>query len=164
MRPGMTVRTLRTLLLSLVLLLAPGAHPAAGGSTSPGGASSGSGGSPSGMGGGKEEERRILLMKQDLARQIEENRKLLDAIDKKLALYQSLKKKNVRNLVKLYESMAPRTAASQIDVMPKSLRLTIFSGMNPRKASRIMRYVDPRVAAEISAQMAGMAPAAGGGQ
>ena len=164
MKSGTTVRILRTLMLFLALLLIPGAFHAAGGATSPGGVSSGSGGSPSPMGGGKEEERRILLMKQDLARQIEENRKLLEEIDKKLALYQSLKKKNVRNLVKLYESMAPRTAASQIDVMPKTLRLTLFSGMNPRKASRIMRYVDPRVAAEISAQMAGMAPTAGGGQ
>ena len=164
MKSGTTVRILRTLMLFLALLLIPGAFHAAGGATSPGGVSSGSGGSPSPMGGGKEEERRILLMKQDLARQIEENRKLLEEIDKKLALYQSLKKKNVRNLVKLYESMAPRTAASQIDVMSKTLRLTLFSGMNPRKASRIMRYVDPRVAAEISAQMAGMAPTAGGGQ
>ncbi|MGC8529544.1 MAG: MotE family protein [Leptospirillia bacterium] len=148
----------------ILIVIVPETLHAAGGAISPGGASSGAGGSPSPMGDGQEEERRILLMKQDLARQIEENRKLLEEINKKLVLYQSLKKKNVRNLVKLYESMAPRTAASQIDVMSKTLRLTLFSGMNPRKASRIMRYVDPRVAAEISAQMAGMAPTAGGGQ
>ncbi|MHB8368442.1 MAG: MotE family protein [Leptospirales bacterium] len=110
------------------------------------------------------EERRILLMKQDLEKEIEENKALLEKIDKRLLLYRSLKKKGVRNLVKLYESMAPRTAASQIDVMSKTLRLTLFSGMDPRKASRIMRYVDPRVAAEISAQMAGIPPTPGGGQ
>ena len=103
-------------------------------------------------------------MKQDLDRDIERNKKILDEIDKKLALYESLKSKNVRHLVRLYESMAPRTAASQINAMPKKLRLTLFSGMNPRKASRIMQYVDPQVAAEISAQMAGDAPARRGGQ
>ncbi len=140
---------------TLLLCLLPSSLQAAGGG-SPGTSSA-----PS-PGVGKGEERRILLMKQDLERQIEENRKLLAEIDKKLALYQSLKKQSVRNLVKLYESMAPRTAASQIDIMPKALRLTLFSGMNPRKASRIMRYVDPRVAAEISAQMAGIPPTAGG--
>ena len=156
MKSGGIVWGLRIAALFLCLFPAPlsaaGGAPTSGASSSP---------SP---GAGKGEERRILLMKQDLERQIEENRKLLDEIDKKLALYQSLKKKNVKNLVKLYESMAPRTAASQIDIMPKTLRLTLFSGMNPRKASRIMRYVDPRVAAEISAQMAGIPPTAGGGQ
>ncbi len=159
MTSGTTVQGLRIMPLLLGLLLIPAPLHAAGGASSAPGASP-----PATSGVGKGEERRILLMKQDLERQIEENQKLLDEIDKKLALYQSLKKKNVRNLVKLYESMAPRTAASQIDVMPKSLRLTLFSGMNPRKASRIMRYVDPRVAAEISAQMAGIPPSAGGGQ
>ena len=159
MTSGTTVQGLRIMPLLLGLLLIPAPLHAAGGASSAPGASP-----PATSAGGKGEERRILLMKQDLERQIEENQKLLDEIDKKLALYQSLKKKNVRNLVKLYESMAPRTAASQIDVMPKSLRLTLFSGMNPRKASRIMRYVDPRVAAEISAQMAGIPPSAGGGQ
>ncbi len=103
-------------------------------------------------------------MKQDLDREIAQNRKILKAIAKKLALFDAYRKKNVKHLVQLYESMAPRTAASQIDVMPKKLRLALFSGMNPRKASRIMQYVDPHVAAEISAQMAGESPAQGGGR
>ncbi len=110
------------------------------------------------------EERRLLLMKQDLDREIQRNKKILGEIDRKLALYRSLKKKNVRRLIRLYESMAPRTAASQINVMPEKLRLTLFSGMNPRKASRIMRYVDPRVAAKISVEMAGDSSARGGGR
>ena len=120
--------------------------------------------SPPGSGSSAGEERRLLLMKQDLDREIQKNKKILGEIEKKLALYQSLKKKNVRRLVRLYESMAPRTAASQINVMPESLRLTLFSGMNPRKASRIMRYVDPRVAAKISVEMAGDSSARGGGR
>lgn len=107
---------------------------------------------PSGNSSG--EERRILLMKQDLEMEIERNQKLLSEIEKKLALYRDFKKKSVQHLISIYESMAPRTAALQIDAMPKKLRLTLVSGMDPRKASRIMRYVEPRVAAEISAQMA----------
>jgi flagellar motility protein MotE (MotC chaperone) len=111
-----------------------------------------------------EDERRILLMRQDLEKEIELNRKLLGKIEKKLALYRELKKKSVQNLISIYESMAPRTAALQIDAMPKNLRLTLFSGMDPRKASRIMRYVEPRVAAEISAQMAEEPQLSGGRQ
>lgn len=137
------------------VLNGPGISWAGGGAASP---PNGSGKDPA------SEERRLLLMKQDLDRDIERNKKILDEIDKKLTLYESLKSKNVRHLVRLYESMAPRTAASQINAMPKKLRLTLFSGMNPRKASRIMQYVDPQVAAEISAQMAGDAPARRGGQ
>ncbi len=141
----MVLLILSALSLRLEASAAPGAPPAT---------------SPSSSG----EERRILLMKQDLDREIQRNKKILGEIEKKLALYQSLKKKNVRRLIRLYESMAPRTAASQINVMPESLRLTLFSGMNPRKASRIMRYVDPRVAAKISVQMAGESSARGGGR
>ena len=125
-------------------------------------AAAGSSGQPAAS--SAEEERRLLLMKQDLDREIERNKKILAEIDNKLELYRSLRKKNVRRLIRLYESMAPRTAASQINAMPKSLRLTLFSGMNPRKASRIMQYVDPRVAAEISTQMAGDSRAQGGGR
>jgi len=110
------------------------------------------------------EERRILLMRQDLEKEIERNQKLLGEIEKKLAKYQDLKKKSIQQLISIYESMAPRTAALQIDAMPKKLRLTLVSGMDPRKASRIMRYVEPRVAAEISAQMAEEPPASGGRQ
>lgn len=101
-------------------------------------------------------------MKQDLEKEIERNKKLLQEIRKKLSLYREERKKSVRRLISIYESMAPRTAALQIDAMPKKLRLTLFSGMDPRKASRIMRYVEPRVAAEISAQMAGESQPQGG--
>jgi flagellar motility protein MotE (MotC chaperone) len=142
-----------TLMLSLLIISGQESLPVA---------VAGSSGQPAAS--SSSEERRLLLMKQDLDREIERNRKILAEIDKKLELYRSLRKKNVRRLIRLYESMAPRTAASQINAMPKSLRLTLFSGMNPRKASRIMQYVDPRVAAEISAQMAGESRAQGGGR
>ncbi|MCL4485577.1 MAG: hypothetical protein M1537_04455 [Nitrospirae bacterium] len=149
-RPPFLVRIAVSLIVSLLFMA--GESFAASGNPPPTSANPG------------EEQRRLLLMRQDLDRDIERNRKILGEIDKKLELYRSLRKKNVRRLIRLYESMAPRTAASQINAMPKSLRLTLFSGMNPRKASRIMQYVDPRVAAEISAQMAGDPPAQGGGR
>ena len=110
------------------------------------------------------EERRILLMKQDLDRDIAKNQKLLDEIRAKLSRYEEMKKKDFVALIAIYESMAPRTAALQIDAMAKNLRLMLISGMNPRKASRIMRYVDPQVAVEISAQMAGQPQSPGGRQ
>ena len=144
-------RIAATLMLPLLIITGQESLPVA---------AAGSSGQPAAS--SSSEERRLLLMKQDLDREIERNRKILAEIDKKLELYRSLRKKNVRRLIRLYESMAPRTAASQINAMPKSLRLTLFSGMNPRKASRIMQYVDPRVAAEISAQMAGESRAQGG--
>lgn len=100
------------------------------------------------------EEKHLLEMKQDLLRQIERNRRLEQRIEKDRKTAEMLRTRKMQQLIKIYEKMAPRTAAAQINMMSESLASVLIAGMNPRKASRIMRYVDPNVAVRISSDLA----------
>ncbi|MHB1605317.1 MAG: MotE family protein [Leptospirales bacterium] len=111
------------------------------------------------------EEKHLLEMKQDLLRQIERNRRLEAKIEKDRVIADKLKTRKMQQLIKIYEKMAPRTAAAQVSMMPETLASVLITGMNPRKASRIMRYVDPKVAVRISSDLASrpVAPKSGTG-
>ncbi|WP_438355915.1 MotE family protein [Leptospirillum ferriphilum] len=103
----------------------------------------------------RKEEKRLLEIRQDLQRQIEINRKIERAIDRDRKFAEKLESKKMQHLIAIYEKMAPRTAASQINIMPRKLVAVLIAGMNPRKASRIMRYVDPQVAVRITTDLTG---------
>jgi len=105
---------------------------------------------------GKGEEARLLEMRQDLEAEIQKNQALVDQIKKDREFEKKLKTAKIRNLTTIYEKMAPRTAASQVNMMSDDLALLLISGMNPRKASRIMQYVDPKVAIRISLELSGL--------
>ncbi|MHB1285233.1 MAG: MotE family protein [Leptospirales bacterium] len=100
------------------------------------------------------EEKHLLEIKQDLLRQIQRNRLLEEKIEKDRKIAEKLRTRKMQQLITIYEKMAPRTAAAQINMMSESLASVLISGMNPRKASRIMRYVDPTVAVRISSDLA----------
>ncbi len=100
------------------------------------------------------EEKKLLEMRQDLLRQIDQNQKLERQISKDRVFSDKLRSKEMQQLIQIYEKMAPRTAAAQINMMTEDLALVLISGMNPRKASRIMRYVDPKIAVRISSDLA----------
>lgn len=102
----------------------------------------------------RKEEKRLLEIRQDLMRQIAVNRKIERAIDKDRKFAEKLESKKMQQLIAIYEKMAPRTAASQINIMPRKLVTVLIAGMNPRKASRIMRYVDPATAVRITSDLA----------
>ena len=99
------------------------------------------------------EEKRLLEIRQDLQRQIAVNRKIERAIARDRKFAEKLESKKMQHLIAIYEKMAPRTAASQINIMPRKLVAVLIAGMNPRKASRIMRYVDPKVAVRITTDL-----------
>lgn len=105
---------------------------------------------------GKGEEARLLEMRQDLEAEIQKNQALVDQIKKDREFEKKLKTAKIRNLTTIYEKMAPRTAASQVNMMSDDLALLLIAGMNPRKASRIMQYVDPKVAIRISLELSGL--------
>lgn len=102
----------------------------------------------------RSEEKKLLEMRQDLMRQIVKNEKLEQEISRDRKFSEKLKSREMQQLIQIYEKMAPRTAAAQINLMTEDLALVLISGMNPRKASRIMRYVDPKVAVRISSDLA----------
>ena len=120
-----------------------------------------SGASASSSGGGKSEEERLLEMRQDLEAEIQKNQALVDQIRKDREFEKKLKTAKIRNLTTIYEKMAPRTAASQVNMMSDDLALLLISGMNPRKASRIMQYVDPKVAIRISLELSDLKSSSG---
>jgi len=110
---------------------------------------------------GKSEEARLLEMRQDLEAEIQKNQALVDQIKKDREFEKKLKTAKIRNLTTIYEKMAPRTAASQVNMMSDDLALLLISGMNPRKASRIMQYVDPKVAIRISLELSDLKSTSG---
>lgn len=136
------------LMIVMGFLFSPGLSFAASSADSPAGSSSSVSGSEV-----KNEEARLLEMRQDLEAEIQKNQILVDQIKKDRAFEKKLKSAKIKNLTTIYEKMAPRTAASQVNMMSDDLALVLISGMNPRKASRIMQYLDPKVAIRISLEL-----------
>ncbi len=115
------------------------------------------GGSGQSARGVREEEQHLLEMRQDLEAAIQKNQALVDQIKKDREFEKKLKSAKIRQLVTIYEKMAPRTAASQVNMMSDDLAILLISGMNPRKASRIMQYVDTKMAIRISLALSDLA-------
>ncbi|GBQ91053.1 hypothetical protein AA23498_1057 [Acetobacter nitrogenifigens DSM 23921 = NBRC 105050] len=113
----------------------------------------------------KEEARSLDEMKQAL----ETSREALESRLKRYDQEQStLQKKgqdekrlsdgDIDRLVKIYEAMAPRDAASIFNVLDLQVLVPVMGKMNPRKASAILAGMSPERATTTTQALAGLFP------
>ena len=57
---------------------------------------------------------------------------------------------NLRLVINLYESLKPDEAAGLLKRMPLSVTVTMIKMMSPKKSSKILAVMDPKLAAQIS--------------
>ncbi|MBI4239295.1 MAG: hypothetical protein HY696_12880 [Deltaproteobacteria bacterium] len=60
---------------------------------------------------------------------------------------------NLKLLITLYESIKPNEAAELLKRLPLGVSVTMMQRMSPRKASKVLSALDPKVAAEISRRL-----------
>lgn len=87
----------------------------------------------------------------------------LNTLDKKIEYLHFLEKnkndalnKNVEKLVKIYEQMPPREAASIFNIMDLHVLVMLSTKMNARKISAVMGYMYPERANLVSQYMVGI--------
>ncbi|SHJ81267.1 Flagellar motility protein MotE, a chaperone for MotC folding [Malonomonas rubra DSM 5091] len=121
------------------------------------------------------EERRILVSIEDEYDKLGEREAKLDSremqlktleaeVDKKLAAMQELRDElekllnrkdqeegvRVEELGKIYEKMSPQKAARLIRDLDKDLAINILLGIKKKTAGKILDYLDPDIATELS--------------
>lgn len=110
-----------------------------------------------------EESRRLAEMKKT----IEASQAVLDtrlqkysedrsAIAAEAARKQELGDADIDKLVKIYEAMPPRDAASIFDVLDFQVVVPVMSRMNPRKASAVLANMSPEKAMTATQLLAGL--------
>ena len=121
------------------------------------------------------EERRLLVSIEDEYAKLSEREAKLDSremqlktlqaeVDKKLAAMQELRDElvklldrkdqeegvRVEELSKIYEKMSPRKAARLIRDLDKDLAINLLLGIKSKTAGKILDYLDPDIATELS--------------
>ncbi len=117
-------------------------------------------------------EREALLnaAEQQVDRKIAELGKLKGEIEKLLGQQQEMEEGRINSLVKIYEAMKPKEAATIFNTLDMDVLLSVVSRMNERKTSPILASMDPEKARIVTIKLAEMrklpdapaAPAAGG--
>ena len=113
----------------------------------------------------KKERTRLDILKREIEDKIEEltgvQKKIEDDLNRKAALAaQSEQKKDleeekkIKQLVKVYSSMKPKSAAEIVDKMDLNVVLHVFSNMKGEQVGQILTYVNKDRAAKISERLA----------
>lgn len=61
--------------------------------------------------------------------------------------------KDLQKIVKIYESFSPEDAAARLKNLDLDMTLAILKKMNPKKMSKILTALDPRISAALSSQI-----------
>ena len=113
----------------------------------------------------KKERTKLESLKQEIESKIDEltvvQKKIEEDLNQKSALAaQAEQKKNmeeekkIKQLVKVYASMKPKSAAEIVDKMDLSVVLQVFSNMKGEQVGQILSYVNKDRAAKISEWLA----------
>ena len=97
----------------------------------------------------KEEDRlkdlRLEIKKEIAALSTERGR-----LEKVLSDLEVAKNKGLKNLAKIYENMPPEEAATRLEKLNKDIAINLIKVMNTRTAGKILGFVDPAKAAELT--------------
>ncbi|MDX9786405.1 MAG: hypothetical protein RBT11_06505 [Desulfobacterales bacterium] len=113
----------------------------------------------------KKERAQLDLLKRDIQEKIDElsgiQKKIEEDLNQKAALASQAEQKKameedkkIKQLVKVYSSMKPKSAAEIVDKMDLTVVLQVFSHMKGEQVGEILTYVNKDRAAKISEQLA----------
>lgn len=91
---------------------------------------------------------------QEVDRKIAELNKLKGEMERLLGTQQQMEEGRLRSLVKIYEGMKPKEAATIFNTLDLDVLLAIIGNMNERKATPIMAEMDPEKARIVTIRLA----------
>lgn len=100
----------------------------------------------------RNDQRSLGLMQDELEKKMQE----LDGVKKNLS--DEIQKKveandNLKLMVSLYETLDASQAADLLKRLPASISMTMLKMMVPKKASKVLAAMEPKIAAEMSRRM-----------
>lgn len=108
----------------------------------------------------QQEKENLLALRQAVSVQekvLEQSRAQLEAtiskLDAKQSEYIEERERSAAKLAKMYEAMKPAQAAPIISALELDIVLDIMSRMKERPAAKILSYMDPALAAQVSTRM-----------
>jgi flagellar motility protein MotE (MotC chaperone) len=113
----------------------------------------------------EKQQAQLESLKRDVEEKIEELSKINQQIEDSLARKEEKEKEQedrrkeaeeskIKQLVKVYTSMKPKTAAALIEKLDMDVVMKLFSGMKGEQIGMILSYVETNRAAQISEQLA----------
>ncbi|MBF0328301.1 MAG: hypothetical protein HQL10_04025 [Nitrospirae bacterium] len=99
------------------------------------------------------EEERLLILKADIKKEIEQLNRLKKEIeDAKNSLAQK-RQESIDKIVKIFESMPAEDAARRIEKLDENNSVLILSSLKPKVAGKILAQIEVEMAASISKKM-----------
>lgn len=102
----------------------------------------------------KEREDRLHLLEEEIRAMIKEYTTLKEEVDRKeadrLSARNQEKEKRIARLAKIFQSMAPREAASRIAKLKESTALELLRRIKAKNAAKILSNLSPTKAAQFS--------------
>lgn len=97
-----------------------------------------------------EREKRLNQLNQDIETKIAQYKKMLREMDGYFKKMDAAEAEKVSHLVKIYESMPPKDAASRIEQLDEDTAVLVLSRMKQRSAAKVMSFIEPGLAAGLS--------------
>lgn len=121
----------------------------------------------------KAQRAQLEALEIEILEKVEQNEKILKKIEEGLAAQEKKARQlnqqqkqgeaaKMKQLVKVYTSMKPKTAAALINKLDMAVVLKLFSHMKGEQIGQILTYVDSARAAQISEQLAARSFGKGG--
>jgi len=104
------------------------------------------------------DEREALLKagEQEVDRKIAELNKTKGEIEKLLGQQEKMEEERISSLVKIYENMKPKEAATIFNTLDLDILISVVSRMNEKKLSPILASMDPEKARIVTIRLAEM--------
>lgn len=101
-------------------------------------------------------EERLKILRGKVAEDLDRLERYRDQIQTAMSKEEELRTEKMNHLVNVYSNMSPKKAAERIDRMDRKTAVKLLSQMKGEAAGRILSFVEPDKANEISQDMTGM--------
>lgn len=98
----------------------------------------------------QKEEERLKALKLEIKKEIAALSTERGRLEKVLSDLEVARDNGLKNLAKIYENMPPEEAATRLERLNKDIAINLIKVMNTRTAGKILGFVDPAKAAELT--------------
>lgn len=102
----------------------------------------------------KEREKFVIVAEQRIDQKLDELKALKSAIEKIVDVEDKQVEQNTKDLVKIYESMKPKSAAKIFDKLPMSVLMKVVKKMSQKKVSPILAAMDVSKVKSLTSRLA----------
>lgn len=100
------------------------------------------------------EQGRLKQTRKEIEVRIHDLKQLKTEVNARISTLQNIEEKEIKHLVKVYESMSPEEAAPLIEGLKQEISVELLSRMKGKKAGKILEFVEKKKAVELSEVLA----------